>query len=32
MPLPHESVYESLVLPAMKAAGIEPVVWYSFRH
>lgn len=32
VPFRHESVYKSYVLPAMRAAGIEPVVWYSFRH
>lgn len=32
VPFRHESVYKSYVLPAMKAAGIEPVVWYSLRH
>ncbi|GAA1997309.1 site-specific integrase [Microbacterium pumilum] len=31
-PFRHESVYRSYVQPAMIAAGIEPVVWYAFRH
>lgn len=31
-PFRHESTYKSYVLPAMVAAGIEPVVWYAFRH
>lgn len=32
VPFRHESVYKSYVMPAMLAAGIEPVVWYAFRH
>lgn len=28
----HESVHGSCVRPAMAAAGIQPLVWYSFRH
>lgn len=32
VPLRHESVYKSYVRPAMLGAGVEPVVWYSFRH
>ncbi|MFH8248965.1 tyrosine-type recombinase/integrase [Microbacterium sp. B2969] len=31
-PFRHESVYKSYVLPAMVAAGVEPAVWYAFRH
>lgn len=32
VPFRHDSVYKTYVLPAMLAAGIEPVVWYAFRH
>lgn len=32
VPFRHESVHRSYVLPAMEAVGIEPVVWYAFRH
>lgn len=32
VPFRHDSVYKTYVVPAMVAAGIEPVVWYAFRH
>ncbi len=32
MPFRHKSVYKSYVQFAMVAVGIEPVVWYAFRH
>ncbi len=32
VPFRHESVHKSYVRPAMEAVGIQPVVWYSFRH
>jgi len=32
VPFRHESVYKSYVMPAMVAAGVQPVVWYAFRH
>ncbi|MFC7926104.1 tyrosine-type recombinase/integrase [Microbacterium laevaniformans] len=32
VPFRHESVYKSYVMPAMVAAGVQPVVWYAFHH